>query len=222
MVENSTVKNIIRNHLRYITYNNTNQIDIQKIVRYNKYRKLYLLKIGGNFMLAVNYTNLRENMKSYMDKVTDDYETMIVTRKDNKNVVMISEETYNNMLENMHVMGNKSNYDWLMESKEQLEKGKCAMHNLLEDSVMNKVFTDNGWKDYVYWQTEDRKTLKKINSLIEDICRNGNEGIGKPEPLRGNLAGFWSRRINDKDRLIYSIDEENVYILSCRYHYSDT
>lgn len=134
-VENSTVKNIIMNHLRYTTYNNTNQIDIQKIVRYNKYRKLYLLKIGGNFMLAVNYTNLRENMKSYMDKVTDDYETMIVTRKDNKNVVMISEETYNNMLENMHVMGNKSNYDWLMESKAQLEKGKCAMHNLLEDSV---------------------------------------------------------------------------------------
>ena len=75
---------------------------------------------------------------------------------------------------------------------------------------MNKVFTDNGWKDYVYWQTEDRKTLKKINSLIEDICRNGNEGIGKPEPLGGNLAGFWSRRINDKDRLIYKIDEKNV------------
>ena len=56
---------------------------------------------------------------------------------------------------------------------------------------MNKVFTDNGGKDYVYWQTEDRKTLKKINRLIEDICRNGNEGIGKPEPLTGNLAGFW-------------------------------
>ena len=73
---------------------------------------------------------------------------------------------------------------------------------------MNKVFTENGWKDYIYWQTEDRKTLKKINQLIEDICRNGNEGIGKPEPLAGNLAGFWSRRINDKDRLIYKIDEE--------------
>lgn len=67
---------------------------------------------------------------------------------------------------------------------------------------MNKVFTKNGWADYVYWQTEDRKTLKKINQLIEDIARNGNEGIGKPEPLTGNLTGFWSRRINDKDRLI--------------------
>lgn len=83
-------------------------------------------------MLAVNYTTLRENMKSCMDKVTDDYETMIVTRKDNKNVVMISEETYNNMLENMYVMGNQANYDWLMESKEQLERGQCAIHELIE------------------------------------------------------------------------------------------
>ena len=86
---------------------------------------------------------------------------------------------------------------------------------------MNKIFTDNGWKDYIYWQTEDRKTLKKINQLIEDICRNGNNGIGKPEPLTGNLSGFWSRRINDKDRLIYKIDTDNVYILACRYHYDD-
>ena len=63
-------------------------------------------------MLAVNYTALRDNMKTYMDKVTDDYETMIVTRKNNRNIVMISEESYNNMMENIHVMGNKTNYDW--------------------------------------------------------------------------------------------------------------
>lgn len=86
---------------------------------------------------------------------------------------------------------------------------------------MNKVFTVNGWKDYRFWQLEDRKTLKKINALIEDIVRNGNEGIGKPEALSGNLAGYWSRRINDKDRLIYKTDEHNVYILACRYHYND-
>ena len=83
-------------------------------------------------MLAVNYTNLRDNMKTYMDKVTDDYETMIVTRKNNKNVVMISEEPYNNMMENIHVMGNKANYDWLMESKEQLEKGHVKTRDLIE------------------------------------------------------------------------------------------
>lgn len=81
-------------------------------------------------MLAVNYTMLRENMKSCMDKVTDDYETMIVTRKNNKNVVMISEESYNNMMENLHLVGNKTNYDWLMESKKQLEQGMVSMHNL--------------------------------------------------------------------------------------------
>ncbi len=86
---------------------------------------------------------------------------------------------------------------------------------------MNKVFADIGWEDYFYWQTEDRKTLKKINQLIYDIARNGNSGLGKPEPLSGNLAGFWSRRINDKDRLIYKIDGNNVYILACRYHYGD-
>ena len=84
-------------------------------------------------MLAVNYTNFRENMKDYMDKATNDYETMIVTRKNNKNVVMISEETYNNLMENVYVMGNKSNYDWLMESKEQLESGKFKEHDLIEE-----------------------------------------------------------------------------------------
>ena len=81
-------------------------------------------------MLAVNYTNLRENMKHYMDVVTDDYETMIVTRKDNKNVVMISAESYNNLIENVYVMGNKANYDWLMESKAQLENGNLHKHDL--------------------------------------------------------------------------------------------
>ena len=83
-------------------------------------------------MLAVNYTNLRNNMKMYMDKVTDDCETMIVTRKDNKNVVMLSEESYNNLMENIYVMGNKENYDWLMKGKAQLENGQCAVHELLE------------------------------------------------------------------------------------------
>lgn len=84
---------------------------------------------------------------------------------------------------------------------------------------MKIVFTENARKDYVYWQTEDRKTLKRINKLIEDIKRNGNSGIGKPEGLKNNLSGYWSRRINDSDRLIYKLDEDVVYILACRYHY---
>ena len=87
---------------------------------------------------------------------------------------------------------------------------------------MNKAFTDIGWEDYLYWQTEDRKTLRKINTLLKDIERKGNEGIGKPEPLTGDLSGFWSRRINQKDRLIYALEMNQIIIIACRYHYDDT
>lgn len=87
---------------------------------------------------------------------------------------------------------------------------------------MNKAFTDIGWEDYLYWQTEDRKTLRKINTLLKDIERNGNEGIGKPEPLTGDLSGFWSHRINQKDRLIYALEMDQIIIIACRYHYDDT
>ena len=83
-------------------------------------------------MLAVNYSTLRDNMKSYMDRVTDDYETMVVTRKDNRNIVMMSEESYNNLMENLHVLGNRANYNWLMETKRQLENGIAAVHELVE------------------------------------------------------------------------------------------
>ena len=87
-------------------------------------------------MLAVNYTTLRDNMKTCMDKVTDDYETMIVTRKNNRNVVLLSEEIYNNLMENLYLVGNKANYDWLMESKAQLENGLFSVHEL--DEVCNE------------------------------------------------------------------------------------
>jgi toxin YoeB len=83
---------------------------------------------------------------------------------------------------------------------------------------MNKIFTSKGWEDYLYWQKENKKILNKINELIKDIERNGNIGIGKPEALKGNLSGYWSRRIDQKHRLIYSIDESSVYIIKCKNH----
>lgn len=85
-------------------------------------------------MLAVNYTNLRDNMKTYMDKISDDYETMIVTRKNHRNIVMLSEESYNNLIENAYLFSSKANYDWLMESKAQLESGNIISHELIEVS----------------------------------------------------------------------------------------
>ena len=84
-------------------------------------------------MLTVNYTNLKENMKSYMDKVTDDNETVVVTRKNNKNIVIISEESYNNLLENIYITSSRENYDWLMESKGQLKDDELKEHNLVEN-----------------------------------------------------------------------------------------
>lgn len=81
-------------------------------------------------------------------------------------------------------------------------------------------FSENALADYTYWQTEDRKTVKRINKLIVDIKRNGNEGIGKPEQLKGDLSDYWSRRIDDTNRLVYKINDSEIIIISCRYHYS--
>lgn len=86
--------------------------------------------------------------------------------------------------------------------------------------TMNKVFTDNAWEEYSYWQMTDKKIVKKINELIRDIERTGGqEGLGKPEPLRHELSGLWSRRITPEHRLIYRFDDANIYILQCRGHY---
>jgi len=80
-------------------------------------------------------------------------------------------------------------------------------------------WTNEAWSDYLYWQGQDKKTLKRINKLILDTQRSPFEGIGKPEPLRENLSGFWSRRIDDSHRLIYAVDESTLTIVACRYHY---
>ena len=82
-------------------------------------------------------------------------------------------------------------------------------------------FSESAWEDYLYWQMQDKKTLKRINALLQDIARNGNTGIGKPEPLRGNLSGFWSRRIDDVHRLVYRITEDSIQIIQCKGHYDD-
>ena len=82
------------------------------------------------------------------------------------------------------------------------------------------TWTDEAWSDYLYWQNQDKKTLKRINKIIEDIKRSPFEGIGKPEPLKKNLSGFWSRRIDDTNRLVYAVDDNRFTIISCRYcHY---
>ena len=84
---------------------------------------------------------------------------------------------------------------------------------------MNKSRYDKAWDDYLYWQAQDKKTLKRINQLIKDTERSPFQGIGKPEPLKGDLGGFWSRRIDDTNRLVYRVNGEILEILSCKGHY---
>ncbi len=80
-------------------------------------------------------------------------------------------------------------------------------------------WTEKAWSDYEYWQTQDRKNLKRINLLIRDAMRTPFEGLGKPEPLKENLSGFWSRRIDESNRLVYAVDEGQITIIASRYHY---
>ena len=81
------------------------------------------------------------------------------------------------------------------------------------------IWDESAWSDYLWWQAEDRRTLTRINLLIQDISRNGNEGIGKPEALKHGLSGYWSRRITDEHRLVYRIVDGETRTASCRYHY---
>ena len=87
---------------------------------------------------------------------------------------------------------------------------------------MSKLeFTEIAWEEYLYWQTQDKKTLKRINLLLKDISRNSFEGIGKPEPLKNPLSGYWSRRIDDVNRLVYKADSDKIVILQCKGHYDE-
>jgi toxin YoeB len=85
--------------------------------------------------------------------------------------------------------------------------------------MLNLSFLPEAWEDYIYWQSRERKNLDRLNRLLQDICRNAYEGIGKPEPLSGNMSGWWSRRIDDAHRIIYRIEGDSVIIAQCRSHY---
>lgn len=84
---------------------------------------------------------------------------------------------------------------------------------------MRIIWDEHAWEDYLWWQQQDRKVLKRINALLKDIARNGHEGIGKPEALKHDWSGFWSRRITDEHRLIYALTEDAILVAACRFHY---
>ena len=87
--------------------------------------------------------------------------------------------------------------------------------------IVRTLWEDRAWDDYIYWQTQDKRTLKRINALLKDIKRSPFEGIGKPEPLKENLSGMWSRRIDEENRIVYYAEDSILYIISCRGHYDN-
>lgn len=87
--------------------------------------------------------------------------------------------------------------------------------------MKNILFTDNAWEEYCYWQQQDRKTIKRINQLLKEIMRDNFNGLGKPEPLKGDLSGLWSRRIDSENRLIYRVKEKHIEIIQCKNHYNN-
>ena len=86
---------------------------------------------------------------------------------------------------------------------------------------MKIIWFEEAWKDYIFWQTQDKKTIKRLNQLLQDVTRNAYTGIGKPEPLKGEFSGFWSRRIDGVNRLVYRINNGILEVLSCKGHYDD-
>ena len=114
-----------------------------------------------------------------------------------------------------------ANMNYLKNIIVDIESGKSQLkeHELIEDQWMKLLWDDSAWDDYLYWQTQDKKTLKKINALIKEIQRNPYEGVGKPEPLKENLSGWWSRRIDEENRIVYKEQDGSIIIAACKGHY---
>ena len=170
-------------------------------------------------MIAINFSTARGRLKDFCDRVTDKGETVIVTRKAEKNVVIISEERFNELEK---AERNAAYLGKLERGLEQVRAGFGIVKTMEELRAMahNITFSPDAWADYLYWQSEDKKTLKRINKLLQELQRDGAvQGIGKAELLR-KIKGM-SKRIDDTNRLVYTVENDSIIVLSCRGHYED-
>jgi len=169
-------------------------------------------------MKVVSFTEARNSLKAVLDRVINDADTTVITRRDSQDAVVMSLDYYNSLMETVHLLRSPANVEHLNKSIAQYRQGKAIQR----DYWMSKrllTWTDEASGGYLYWQIQDKKTLKRINNLIAYVKRSPFEGIGKPEALKEKLSGFWSRRIDDINRLVYAVDDDAITIISCRYHY---
>ena len=170
-------------------------------------------------MLIASVSDFRKDIKSYLDKVAKNFETLIINRGKDSGIVVMSLTEYNSLMATNHELSSRKNELRLDSAIEKLSSQKSFEKNILEDQNMKYIFVDESWEDYLYWQKTDKKKLKRINDLLKDISRSPFDGIGKPEPLKHKYSGFWSRRIDDEHRLIYRYEEGEIQIAKCRFHY---
>ncbi len=167
-------------------------------------------------MIAIAGSKVRRHFKKICKKVVSDVEVVIVTRSRGKNIVMISEAEYNNMMENFRIFSSPGTYQKIKNGIQQYEQGKSSERGMSK----TKLFTDDNWNDYLYWQQTDKTKVKRIKKLIKSIEKDGYaKGLGKPQPLKHDLSGYWSRRIDEEHRIIYRIHKKKLVIVSCKDYY---
>ena len=157
-------------------------------------------------MDTINFSTTRQKLASVMDKVAEDRAPILITRQKGSPAVIMSLDEYNALQETAYLMSNPANAKRLFESVAELKAGGGVVKELNLDDL--------------YWQDKNKETVKRINKLLKDINGTPFAGIGKPEALRHNLSGYWSRRIDTEHRLVYTIEDNGtIVVIQCRYHY---
>lgn len=181
-------------------------------------------------VIATSSNEFRKNFKKYTDDVVDYQDAVIVTRPKNRNVVVISEDEYNSLRETAYLLQNKENREFLRESMNQLKGGDVKVltpndwENLKKGEWQwrmksNVEFTANAWGQMTEIIKTDKRMAKQVIKLIDDTMRNPFSGLGKPEPLKMELQGFWSKRVDKKNRMVYRVTSEAIEIIAIKGHY---
>lgn len=169
-------------------------------------------------MKVVSMASAKADLKSVLDEVVNAANGTIITRRDAPNAIVLSLDYYRGVLETLHLLKSPENTAHLNRSIQSVKEGLPDGDFFLMGRKL--AWTEAAWSDYVYWQGQDKKTLKRINLLIADTLKTPYTGTGKPEMLRDTLSGFWSRRIDELHRLLYAVDGRCVIVVACRYHYA--